>query len=408
VSPPRQRLLATAVLLLGVLLGLSATLGSASASSPPADTWTLLSAAPAGVGRNPVFALTVDPTNAANLLYGTSAGEIYRSTDGGASWVRVATGVGQGVLALAFDPIEPTHVLAGTRAAGIWRSDDSGKTWHSLDHGSESVRDFAFSLGLSAAATDRGVLVTHDGDTWQPADLQQASVAAVAVGSGQITAGADLDAAAKGLPLFQSSDSGSTWRQLSSLSGAGSLVAALGLAGGKLVVGTNAGLYVSPDGGGTWTSLSNAALPATDFTDVTSSPGNRVYVASDGGASANGGLWVSGDGAQSFRSLQVPVPSVTAVALFQSTLYVATFRPLDHATFLWSYVDDGGATQQPAAGVVPAPKPLPVTAAAAKPVSTPWLDALLRGPELPYLALGALALLIIFLALIAYLRRGRV
>lgn len=355
-----------------------------------------------------MFALTADPGHPADVLYGTQGGEIYRSTDAGASWKRVASGVGQAVLALAFDPIEPTHVLAGTRSAGIWRSDDSGLTWRSLDHGTETVRGFAFSVGLSAAATDRGVLVTHDGDTWQPGGLQQASVAAVVAGGGRITAGADSDPSVKGLPLFQSADSGATWKQLSTLSGAGTVVSALGLAAGKLLVGTNAGLYASPDGGTSWSTLTNGGLPSTDFTDVTPGSGNSLYVASDGGASANGGLWASGDGAQSFRSLNPPIPSVTAVALSGATLYVATFRPLDHATFLWSYVDDGGSPQQPAAGTIPSPHPITAPAATPTPAPADWLTGLLHGPELPYLALGVAALLIVLLALVAYVRRGRV
>lgn len=380
---------------------------TAAAAAP--DTWTLLTAAPTGTATSPIFALTVSPSSPDVVLYGTAAGEIYRSSNGGASWTRVATGVGQGVLALAFDPIEPDHVLAGAREDGIWRSDNSGRTWHSLDHGTETVRGFAFSVGLSAAATDRGVLVTHDGDTWQPGDLGQASVAAVTVGGGKITAGADSDPAAKGLPLFQSGDSGTSWKQLSGLSGAGSIVSSLALAGSKLVVGTNSGLYASPDGGSSWATISSGALPPTDFTDVTAGDDKHLYVASDGGASASGGLWTSGDGAQSFRSLNAPVPSVTALALSRTTLYVATFRPLDHASFIWSYVDDGGAPQQPAAGVVPSPHPAAAPAASGKAaVGGQWYLALVRGPELPYLALGAAALLVLLLALFAYVRRGRV
>jgi len=391
--------------LLAALLALPGALVSAA----PADTWTLVAAAPAGVGTDPLFALTTNPENPALVLYATSSGEIYRSNDGGSNWSRVASGVGKGVFALAFDPIEPTHVLAGTRAGGIWRSEDSGATWRALDHGTENVRGFAFSVGLSVAATDRGVMVTHDGDTWQPAGPEQASIAAVAVANGLVTAGAEVDPAVKGLPLFQSADSGASWKQLSSLSGAGSAVSALGLAGTKLLVGTNTGLYASPDGGTSWSTLSSGVLPATDFTSVATGD-KSLYVASDGGASANGGVWASGDGAQSFRSLNAPVPSVTAVALSQSTLYVATFRPVDHRTFIWSYVDDGGPPQQPAAGTVPSPHPVSVAPAATSGKAAnggQWYLALLRGPELPYLALGALAVLVLLLALIAYMRRGR-
>ena len=375
-------------------------------AAAPADTWHLLAAQPAGVGDAPVSALTVDPSVPARLLYGTETGEIYRSSDGGATFARVATGIGHGVLALAFDPIEPTHVLAGTRGAGIWRSEDSGGTWHPLDKGSETVRSFAFSEGLSVAGTDSGVLVTTDGDTWTPADLQDASVAAVAVGGGSIIAGADIDRAAQGLPLFKSGDAGASWKPLSPPAGAGQIVSSLSLGTSRLLLGTATGLYASSDSGASWTALSGSAtLPATDFTTLVPA-GSRLYAASDGGAGLNGGLWASDDG-QTFRTLAAPIHTVTAVAVTGSTVYAATFRPVDHAVQLWSYVDDGGAPQPP--DKLP-PSPAPFKAAAATStvsLSSAWLTALVRGPEAPYLALGAGAVLILFLALVAYLRRGR-
>lgn len=375
-------------------------------SAVPADTWHLLGQQPTGLAGQPVMALTVDPATPARVLYGTASGEVYRSSDGGATFTRVATGLGHGVLALAFDPIEPTHVLAGTRGSGIWRSEDSGGTWHALDRGTETVRSFAFSQGLSVAGTDTGVLVTTDGDTWTPADLRDASVAAVAVGSGDIVAGADLDPAAAGLPLFQSADAGSSWKSISPPAGAGQLVASLALGANRLLLGTATGLYASPDSGASWSALSNSAtLPATDFTALAQS-GGRLYAASDGGAASTGGLWASDDG-QTFRSLNAPIHSVTALAVSGTTVYTATFRPVDHAVQLWSYVDDGGSPQAPDR-LPPSPAPYHAPATGnATPLTSAWLAALVHGPEAPYLAVGAGAVLILFLALVAYLRRGR-
>ncbi|HEX6488651.1 MAG TPA: hypothetical protein VF137_07245 [Candidatus Dormibacteraeota bacterium] len=382
---------------------------AAPAGAAPADTWNLLSTAPAGSGADGLFALTVDPNNASNVLYATPSGQIYRSLDTGANWKKVAQGLGQGVLVLAFDPIEPTHVLVGTRGGGIWRSDDSGGSWRSLDHGTETVRAFAFSVGLSAAATDGGVLITHDGDTWQPAALQHANVAAVAVAGGKIFAGADLDRSVQGLPLFMSSDSGVTWTKLAGPASGGAIVSSLAVQGGKLLVGTNAGLFASPDGGTSWSGLANGALPQTDYTALRTTD-SKLFVASDGGAATTGGLWESSDGGQSFRSLDSPVPSVTALAVSGSTVFAATFRSADHAVFIWSYVDQGGAPQQPAAGVVPAPNAAAAApvAPSSKPLTSEWLQALVHGPELPFLALGVAAVLVLFLALVAYARKGRV
>lgn len=398
----RLRLLATALPLAVALC--AATVGLVSAA--PNDTWHLLTEQPAGAAGSPILALTADPATPTRVLYGTAGGDVYRSSDAGATFSRVASGLGHGVDVLAFDPIEPTHVLAGTKGAGIWRSEDSGGTWHSLDHGSETVRSLAFSLGLSAAGTDAGVLVTTDGDTWQQGGLSGASVAAVAAGGGQLYAGADLDRSASGLPIFHSGDNGVTWKQLAQPASAGQIAASMALVSNKLLLGTAAGLYVSSDSGSTWSSLSSSgALPNTDYTAIVPS-GSRLYVASDGGAASGGGLWASDDG-QTFRSLNAPLGSVTALDVSGRTVFAATYRPVDHAVQLWSYVDDGGAPQPPD---TPLSSPAGFHAPAGggpAPLSSAWFAALLQGPEAPFLALGVGALVILLLALVAYLRRGR-
>jgi photosystem II stability/assembly factor-like uncharacterized protein len=402
VSPLRPRFLATALPLAVAVL----TAASAPVLAAPADTWHLLTQQPQGVGGEPVLALAADPNTPARVIYGTATGDVYRSSDGGATFSRVASGLGKGVSVLAFDPIEPTHVLAGTKGAGIWRSDDSGGTWQALDHGTETVRSFAFSLGLSSAGTDSGVLVTTDGDTWTSAGLRDASIAAVAAGGGQLYAGADVDHAAQGLALFHSADGGKSWKQVAAPSSSGQIVASLALTTKALLLGTESGLFASADGGTTWSSLSSSgALPSTDYTAIALS-GSRVYVASDGGAGSTGGLWATDDG-QTFRSLAAPLPSVTALDVVGTTVYAATYRPIDHAVELWSYSDDGGTPQSPDATLTsPAPVAGAPTPSPAR-LSSEWLTALIKGPEAPFLALGAGAVLILLLALIAYMRRGR-
>jgi photosystem II stability/assembly factor-like uncharacterized protein len=101
------------------LLGLA--FATPAAAAPLADnTWTLLSA-PGQFAERPVLALAVDPSDARQVLAGTMTGEIYRTTDGGASWRLVKGGLGRGVVALAFNPFKPGLVLAGTRGSGVWR-----------------------------------------------------------------------------------------------------------------------------------------------------------------------------------------------------------------------------------------------------------------------------------------------
>lgn len=85
------------------------------------------------------------------MVNGGPSSGIYRSTDGGDTWTKLAKGLPTGDLgriALAVAPSDPTHVYAliTTKDNLLWQSTDSGDTWtevsnnHALD-----VRPFYFS-----------------------------------------------------------------------------------------------------------------------------------------------------------------------------------------------------------------------------------------------------------------------
>ena len=410
--------------------GLVAT-GLSPLATGPDNTWT-----PAGALveklNSPVFALAVDPADDRRTLAGTASGTIYRSSDGGASWGPVWKSPGHAALALVFDPVHQGTLLAGTRGAGIWRSTDAGLSWHSLQ-GSEgrTVRAFAFLNGAALAATDEGVLTSRDGGPWARAGLLQVRISALAVlpasnsaTNGTVVAGGDATQGNEPLPLFSSTDGGQTWAPVpvtgpAGVVGGSSMVAALASGppvrqGARaLLMGTNTGLFMTGDHGASWQQLTGGgALPATDVTALAMPPGraDRLYAASDGGGSAQGGLWVSSDAGGHFASLAPPMAEVTALVVAGGptpTLVVATFRPTDHAVALWTYHDAGGQPKGPAA-LPPSPgKSAP--ARGATPTGTRgrgWTE-LLAQPETPYVAMGAGALAVVLLAAVAYLRRGR-
>jgi photosystem II stability/assembly factor-like uncharacterized protein len=82
-------------------------------------------------------AIAVDPTNEDVLLAG--AVDLYRSTDGGATWSFSGAGVHSDNQSIAFDPDDHDHCYVATDG-GIWKSEDNGVSW---------------------AFTSRGLVATH-------------------------------------------------------------------------------------------------------------------------------------------------------------------------------------------------------------------------------------------------------
>ena len=368
-----------------------------------------------------MFALAVDPTNDQALISGNSQGSLLRSTDGGSTWNSVRAGR-VAVTTIAFSPFAPELVLAGTRGSGALISKDGGATWTDVTGlAGRDVRVFGFALTLVAAGTDNGIYVSADGTAWKQSGLPNTSIDALAVAAVHVpvhlVAGSDTASSTAGPPLYDSIDAGATWTSVApALSGTvvSRLVAGPLPPTGNvrpLVAGTNAGLFISTDHAATFNPLSGGELlPSTDYTQVAfvTDHHDRFYVASDGGGSRAGGLWVTLDRGQHFSSLVPPIQSVTALAVSNSEapiLYVATFRASDHSPALWVYHDTGAAPQGPFSAVTP-------TASSSRRGNTTHgglfdFVRVLSSSQTPYIALGAVALLVLLLAAISHFRGSR-
>jgi len=415
VSLSRQRLVATLVALMACAWSGSAVLG---ATLPP-STWVALPSPPQQ-GRAAIFALGVSPSNNQVVVAGTGGGALARSADGGSTWKVVHSG-SAGLLSIAFNPNKGGLVLAGTRGAGALASRDGGVTWAAVKGmDGRNVRVFGFALTLIAAGTDRGVYVSTDGLTWRPSGLANTNISALAVAAVhdpvRLFAGSDAVPATGGMPLYQSTDGGTTWAQMrpsingkivSSLA-AGPLPPASTIR--PLIVGTNAGLFTSRDNGVSFTPNSGGGLlPSTDYTQTAfvTTHYDRYYAASDGGGSTLGGLWRTRDGGRSFASLAPPVPSVTSLAVSNDeapTLYVATFTPADQGAVLWAYHDTGGTPQGPPSKVTP-----PASGSRTTPPApaTSGLTDFLLSSRAPYILVGVVALMVILFAVISHFRGRR-
>lgn len=146
-----------------------------------------------------VNAFAVDPRDAQRIYVASGRGTgletyssagIYRTSDGGASWIPIDRGLtdrngltASTVNALMLDPQAPQTLLAATEYDGIFRSTDRGNTWRNVFR-TTGATQFARRGAVVYAATAAGVLASSNfGATWRVA-LATSSAATAIAGSG--------------------------------------------------------------------------------------------------------------------------------------------------------------------------------------------------------------------------------
>lgn len=112
-------------------------------------TWTRLMTTPQ------VNALAIDPVNTNILYVATETEGIFKSTDSGATWATINTGLTPlAVRALAIDPTQPSTIYAGTWEGGVFKSVDSGLHWSEFNEGLTN----RYVLSLAIDPTEARVL----------------------------------------------------------------------------------------------------------------------------------------------------------------------------------------------------------------------------------------------------------
>jgi photosystem II stability/assembly factor-like uncharacterized protein len=126
--------------------------------------------------------LAIHPTSPETLYAGTAGcfgGNLYRSVNGGLSWTEMDTGsvderIGlyDGVIEIAFDPIRPDTMYAGTIWSGeIYKTTDGGSTWVALNTPWSDGPGIPFTIALNpnqpniiyAGVSGYGLMKSTDG-----------------------------------------------------------------------------------------------------------------------------------------------------------------------------------------------------------------------------------------------------
>ena len=218
---------------------------------------------PANIGAR-INTIAVHPTNANIIFIGYSHGGVWRTLNGGGSWLPVFDGqIFLSIGDIVFDPLQPNTLYVGTGdpnisgypfiGDGLWRSTDLGETWENIGleatriitqiipHPSIPNRILVATMGLPFERNNqRGLFTTDNGGTsWQQ-------------------------------PLFISNEAGII-DLLISPSDANILYAAswdrIRNNQESVIIGPNARIWKSTDGGANWNPL-NGGLPTGDWSRI--------------------------------------------------------------------------------------------------------------------------------------------
>jgi ligand-binding sensor domain-containing protein len=191
-----------------------------------------------------------------NLFAGTEGG-VFLSTNNGASWSAVNTGLNNtNVRALA---VYGTNLFAGTYGGGVFRSTNNGTNWYVVNTGLifTQVQALAVSGTNLFAGTYIGGVFLFDNNSlrWTPVNngLTDTYVYALAVSGTNLFAGTYTG-------VFHSTNNGTSWTS-GSIGLTDPYVNALAISGTNLIAGTGSGgIFLSTNNGSSWTEVIKTAL----------------------------------------------------------------------------------------------------------------------------------------------------
>jgi hypothetical protein len=276
-----------------------------SSVNPLSPTWAALGPAPTSVadpvnigpygyvtGR--ITALAYDATSSGTLYAGSAEGGLWKSTNGGATWLPLLDSqLSLAVGALALDPSNPQTIYVATGEANYYL-------------------DSYYSVGILKS--------TNGGASWSRL--------------GQSTFGGNLTGNTKGTHIAKVAvDPNNT---------------------SHLLVAADSGLWLSTDGGTTWNrqlgSASDGTSAITDLAIDSATNPSTVYASWGyyGGNSANG-IYKSTSGGSSFSKLTLPASASDGTTLGRLTLALA---PSDHnRLYLMAAAPVPTGAQSPSLGV---------------------------------------------------------
>lgn len=275
-----------------------------------------------------------------NIYAGTIGHGIFLSTNNGASWTAVNSGITGEPIVTAL-VANASGVFAANLSGGVFFSTNNGTDWTQVNTGLTDLQVYALfvnGINLFAGTQTGGVFrSTDNGASWVPVNsgLTNLNVNAFTV------IGSNLFAGTVGGGVFLSTNNGTSWVAVNT----GLLemnVRALVANGANLFAGTNGGVYLSTNNGTSWTAV-NAGL-TNPYLKALAANGINLFAATDGG-----GVFLSTNNGASWTPVNTGItnPLVYALAVSGSNLFAGT---LGDGVFLST---DNGANWAPAVTGLP-------------------------------------------------------
>ncbi|MDD5449195.1 MAG: YCF48-related protein [Candidatus Omnitrophica bacterium] len=277
-----------------------------------AQTWQDISS---GLDELDIRTAAIDPVNP-EIIYAGGQKTIFKTTDGGRSWSKVYSVRGQltWINSISIDPKDTCVVYAGT-ANGLYKSSDGGKSWNRIFQGlspqEKEIRNILIdSLDTKNVyiGTTNGIFNTNDaGKLWQKSTNEISNRVINFILQDPLNA--DVFYAASTNGVFKSIDHGKSYEEVFFAIAQGkegeetnqdtgdeykseleadsmktpNSIALSRLDPAEIYAGTEAGVFISKDGGGQWEKITDSGLINNNITYLISLKDGWLFSATKNG-----------------------------------------------------------------------------------------------------------------------------